>query len=77
MGVRIVWQPPRGSDHVVVRRALGTDKHGVIVYRGPAETYHDASARPCTTYRYTIVNVDVHGHRSTGVPTSVLTPGCA
>ena len=28
---------------------------------------------PCTGYRYTIVNYDRRGHRSTGVPTSVVT----
>jgi hypothetical protein len=75
-GVKIVWQAPRGSDHVVVFRARGTSKNSMIVYRGAAERYRDASARQCTTYRYTIVNIDVHGDRSTGVPTSVVTPGC-
>jgi hypothetical protein len=49
----------------------------VIVYRGAAGSYRDASARACTTYRYTIVNFDLRGDRSTGVPTSVVTPGCA
>jgi hypothetical protein len=76
-GVRIVWQAPRGSDHVVVLRALGSSKNSVIVYRGAAGSYRDASARACTTYRYTIVNFDLRGDRSTGVPTSVVTPGCA
>ena len=38
--------------------------------------YRDGSARPCSSYRYTIVNYDRRGHRSTGVPTSVVTGGC-
>jgi hypothetical protein len=76
-GVTLVWQKPINSGHVVVLRALGVHKRGVVVYRGRAASYHDISPRPCTAYRYTIVNFDPRGHRSTGVPTSVVTSGCA
>ena len=76
-GVTLVWQRPSGSDHVVVVRRLATSKHGVVVYRGSAATYRDAAPLPCTAYRYTIVNYDRKGHRATGVPTSVVTQGCA
>ncbi len=76
-GVTLAWQRPSGSDHVVVVRTLATSKHGVVVYRGSAATYRDAAPLPCTAYRYTIVNYDRKGHRSTGVPTSVVTQGCA
>jgi hypothetical protein len=75
-GVTIVWQRPRDSAHVVVLRTRGARRHGVAVFRGRAASYRDASARPCTAYRYTIVNYDRRGHRSTGVPTSVWTGGC-
>jgi hypothetical protein len=75
-GVTLVWQRPNGSDHVVVRRALGARKRSVIVFRGSMRSYRDLTTRPCNTYRYTIVNYDVTGHHSTGVPTSVVTPGC-
>jgi hypothetical protein len=47
-----------------------------MMFRGRATRYRDRSARPCTIYRYTIVNYDRRGHRSTGVPSSVLTDGC-
>ena len=75
-GVRLVWQRPRGSDHVVVLRALGSRKQSVVVFRGRATTYRDVSARPCSEYRYTIVNYDRRRRHSTGVPTSVVTQGC-
>jgi hypothetical protein len=76
-GVTLVWQRPSDSDHVVVVRSLATSKHGEVVYRGSAATYRDAAPLPCTAYRYTIVNYDRNGHRATGVPTSVVTQGCA
>jgi hypothetical protein len=44
-----------------------------VVYRGRAASYRDKGLSPCTAYRYTIVNYDRRGHRSTGVPTSVVT----
>jgi hypothetical protein len=47
-----------------------------VVFRGGATSFRDISPRPCTAYRYTIVNYDRRGHRSTGVPTSVVTGGC-
>jgi hypothetical protein len=72
-GVELVWQRPADSGHVVVVRTVGARERGVAVFKGRATRYHDASPRPCTTYRYTIVNYDRRGHRSTGVPTSVVT----
>ena len=75
-GVRLVWQRPSRFDRVVVFRTPGKHDRGGIVYRGRATSYRDRSARPCTAYRYLIVNYDQAGHRSTGVPTSVVTEGC-
>jgi hypothetical protein len=75
-GVTIVWQRPTNSGRVVVLRTRGARRHGVVVFRGRRTSYRDASPKPCTAYRYTIVNYDRGGHRSTGVPTSVVTPGC-
>jgi len=74
--VKLVWQPPADSSHVVVLRTLGNRGRSIAVFRGRATSYDDVSPRPCTPYRYTIVNYDRHGHRSTGVPTSVVTEGC-
>ena len=62
-----------GSARVIVLRTRGTQSNGVVVYRGRAVRFRDVSPRRCTAYRYTIVNYDRHGHRSTGVPTSVVT----
>jgi hypothetical protein len=76
-GVTIVWKRPASSARVVVLRARGARRRGVVVYRGRATGYRDVSPRPCTAYRYTIVNYDRRGHRSTGVPTSVVTNGCS
>jgi hypothetical protein len=75
-GVRLAWQAPANSARVAVFRALGGGKQSVIVFRGRATSVRDTSPRPCRTYRYTIVNYDRGGHRSTGVPTSVVTAGC-
>ena len=74
--VSIAWQRPAGSSHVVVLRALGDRQRATVVFRGHATSFRDVSSRPCTAYRYTIVNYDRSGHRSTGVPTSVVTGGC-
>jgi hypothetical protein len=74
--VSLAWQRPVGSGHVVVLRALGDRQRGTVVFRGHATSFRDVSSRPCTVYRYTIVNYDRSGHRSTGVPTSVVTAGC-
>ena len=74
--VRLVWQRPSDSDHVVVLRASSAQREGVVVFRTPGTSYRDSSARACTEYRYTIVNYDRHGHSSTGIPTSVVTQGC-
>ena len=72
-GVVLEWRRPPGSERVVVLRTReGRDK-SVVVHTGKATRYRDDSPRPCTGYRYTIVNYDRHGHRSTGVPTSVVT----
>jgi hypothetical protein len=76
-GVRLVWQSPPGSDHVVVFRTADNSKHGFVVFRGRATSVRDVPPRRCNTYRYTIVSYDRGGHRSTGVPTSVVTGGCA
>jgi len=75
-GVILAWQRPADSDHIVVRRALGTRGSGVVVFRGRATSFRDLTARSCTAYRYTIINHDRRAHRSTGVPTSVVTKGC-
>jgi hypothetical protein len=74
-GLTLVWRPPADSARVVVLRARGRGP-GAVVYRGRGRRYEDLSVRPCTAYRYTIINYDRHGHRSTGVPTSVVTAGC-
>ena len=73
-GVKLVWQRPADSGHVVVLRARGS--RSKVVFRGRAAAFRDASPRPCTTYRYTIVNYDRRGRPSTGIPTSVVTEGC-
>ena len=75
-GVRLAWQSPPGSDHVVVFRTGDNSNHGSIVFRGRATRVRDVPPRPCITYRYTIFSYDRGGHRSTGVPTSVVTEGC-
>jgi hypothetical protein len=75
-GVTLVWKRPANSSRVAVVRARGANGHHSVVFRGRAASYRDPSARPCTAYRYTIVNYDRSGRRSTGVPTSVVTP-CA
>jgi len=74
--VTLVWHRPANSAHVVVLRARGAGGRGTAVFRGRAASYRDASLRRCTAYRYTIVNYDRRGHPSTGIPTSVVTPGC-
>jgi len=76
-GVKLVWQRPADSRRVVVLRSLEAGNRSVVVYRGRGTSYRDRSPRPCTAYRYTIINYDRSGHRSTGVPTSVVTEGCA
>jgi hypothetical protein len=73
-GVTLSWQRPASSGQVVILRRRGA--HGGVVYEGKAATFSDADVRPCTAYRYTIVNYDRRGHPSTGVPTSVVTSGC-
>ena len=75
-GVRLVWQSPSDSDHVVVFRTTDNGKHSLIVYRGRATSVRDAPPRRCSTYRYTILSYDRSGHPSTGVPTSVVMGGC-
>jgi hypothetical protein len=75
-GVRLVWSRPADSSHVVVLRTRRDRGLGAVVFRGRATSFRDVPLRPCTAYRYTIVNYDRHGHRSTGVPTSVVTEGC-
>jgi len=75
-GVLLQWLRPADSARVLVLRRQEARSGSTVVYRGRAGRFHDPSARPCTGYRYTIVNVDRRGHRSTGVPTAVTTP-CA
>ena len=75
-GVRLVWQRPGDSHYVVVLRKLDPGTRNVVVFRGATTSYRDVSARRCTAYRYTIVNHDQRGRRSTGVPTSIVTSGC-
>ena len=70
--VALLWQRPAGSARVVVVRKR-EGRSSDVVYRGRATRYRDTDLRPCTGYRYTIVNYDRRGHRSTGVPTSVVT----
>jgi hypothetical protein len=71
-----VWEPPNQSNHVVVVRKLVAAETGVVVFQGGATSFRDVSARPCTAYRYLIINYDGRGRSSTGVPTSVVTQGC-
>jgi hypothetical protein len=75
-GVTLVWKRPADSKRVAVVRARSPHGHRSVLFRGRAARYRDASARPCTVYRYTIVSYDRRGRRSTGVPTSVVTGGC-
>ncbi len=72
-GVALLWLRPADSAHVLVLRRQEARSGTKVVYRGRASRFHDSSARPCTGYQYTIVNVDRRGHRSTGVPTAVTT----
>jgi hypothetical protein len=74
-GVTLSWQRPASSGNVVILRRRGA-AHGGVVYEGKAASFSDSDVRPCTAYRYTIVNYDRRGHPSTGVPTSVVTSGC-
>lgn len=71
-GVTLSWQRPTTSGRVVILRRRGA-AHGGVVYAGRAASYSDSNVRRCTSYRYTIVNFDRSGRRSTGVPTSVVT----
>jgi hypothetical protein len=75
-GVTLSWRRPVRSGRVVVVRQRGARGHGSVVFRGREASYRDSEVRPCTAYRYTIVNYDRRGRRSTGVPTTVLTGGC-
>ena len=75
-GVTLSWQRPARSGQVVVVRQRGAQGHDGVVFRGRVASYRDSEVRPCTAYRYTIVNYDRRGRRSTGVPTTVLTGGC-
>jgi hypothetical protein len=72
-GVVLMWLRPADSARVIVLRRQEARSGATVVYRGRAARFHDSSARPCTGYQYTIVNVDRRGHRSTGVPTAVVT----
>jgi hypothetical protein len=75
-GVKLAWQRPTTSSQVVVVRKLVSRGNSVIVFKGRATSFRDVSARPCTAYRYVIINYDRRGHPSTGVPTAVVTQGC-
>ena len=71
--VTLVWKRPAGSRRVAVFRAGGMRGQRSVLFQGRASSFSDDSARPCTAYRYTIVNFDRRGRRSTGVPTTVVT----
>jgi hypothetical protein len=75
-GVKLSWQRPTESSQVVVVRKLVSRRHSVVVFKGRTTSFRDVSARPCSAYRYMIINYDASGHPSTGVPTSVVTQGC-
>jgi hypothetical protein len=75
-GVRLAWERPRRSNHIVVVRQEVARRHGIVVFRGRATSFRDVSARPCTAYWYIIINYDGRGHPSTGVRNSVVTEGC-
>jgi hypothetical protein len=75
-GVKLAWQRPTKSSQVVVVRKPVSRRQSVVVFKGLATSFRDVSARPCTAYRYMIINYDRGGHPSTGVPTSVVTQGC-
>lgn len=75
-GVRLVWERPTESNHVVVVRKLVSARRSVVVFRGRATSFRDISAHRCSAYRYIIVNYDRRGHHSTGVPTTIVTQGC-
>ena len=74
-GVRLVWESPSASDHVVVSRTAENGEQRII-FRGRTTSVRDDSPQSCRMYRYTIVSYDRQGRRSTGVPTSVMTGGC-
>jgi hypothetical protein len=74
-GVVLFWRRPAGSARVVVLRS-GDRRRSRVVYRGRGTHYEDSTIRSCMTYRYTLVSYDRRGHRSTGVSSSVVTPGC-
>lgn len=71
--VALLWQQPADSARVVVLRRRQGRPSTTVVYRGQAARLRDSALRPCTGYLYTIVNYDRRGHRSTGVPTSIVT----
>lgn len=71
--VALLWQQPADSARVVVLRRRQGRPSTTVVYRGQAAGIRDSALRPCTGYLYTIVNYDRRGHRSTGVPTSIVT----
>lgn len=73
--VVLLWGRRPGSGRVVVLRARDRGPSRVV-YRGRGARYEDSSTRACTAYRYTLVRYDRRGHRSTGVSSSVVTPGC-
>ena len=70
--VALTWQPPAGSDHILIRRSPGEGAaYESTVYRGAAHAYVDRAPRNGITYRYVIVNFGRDGGVSTGVPTLV------
>jgi hypothetical protein len=71
--VALAWKRPADSARVVVLRKREARASSVVVYRGRATSIRDASPLPCAGYQYTIVSYDQRGHRSTGVPTAVVT----
>jgi cytoskeletal protein RodZ len=71
--VALAWKRPADSARVVVLRKREARANSVVVYRGRASSFRDASPSPCAGYQYTIVSYARRGHRSTGVPTAVVT----
>jgi hypothetical protein len=73
--VVLLWGRRQSSGRVVVLRARNRGPSRVV-YRGRGTRFEDSSIHACTTYRYTLVRYDRRGRRSTGVSSSVVTPGC-
>ena len=67
--VRLVWQSPPRSDHVVVFRTADNSKQGFIVFRGRATSVRDVPPRLCT---HTATRSSATTAPATGQPVSRL-----